>query len=264
MTFSNSTQSEISREAAGGTRLAGKVALITGGARGQGAAEAGLFVAQGATVVITDVLDADGASTASALGSTCTYLHHDVTQEADWKSVVDSIVEEHGRIDVLVNNAGVFQRGGVMDAMHDVWHRTIAVNQTGVYFGMATVAPFMVAQKSGSIVNISSVAGLQGAAGFTAYCASKWAVRGMTKGVAKELAPFGVRVNSVHPGIIDTAMLDTFAAFGDGISESLRQRIPMGRFAEAVEVGELVLFLASDESRYSTGSEFVVDGGWTS
>jgi 3alpha(or 20beta)-hydroxysteroid dehydrogenase len=254
--------SDVVRAAAGGGRLRGKVALITGGARGQGAAEAGLFVAQGATVVITDVLDDAGRATAAALGPTCTYLHHDVTSEADWKAVVDSIVETHGRLDVLVNNAGIFEGGGVLGGTRATWDRTIAINQTGVYLGMTTVAPVMVENRSGSIVNISSVAGLQGTHGFLAYGASKWAVRGMTKSAARELAPFGVRVNSVHPGIIDTPMLQTFTDLGEGVHDAIRSRIPMGRYAEAVEVGELVLFLATDESRYSTGSEFVVDGGW--
>ncbi len=254
--------SEVTRIAAGTGRLAGKVALITGGARGQGAAEAGLFVAQGATVVITDVLDTEGAVTAANLGNMCTYLHHDVTSEDDWSAVVASIVERFGRIDVLVNNAGIFKRGGILDGSREIWDATIAINQTGVYLGMAAVASQMVSQRAGSIVNISSVAGLQGTPGFIAYNASKWAVRGMTKGVAKELAPYGVRVNSVHPGIIDTPMLQTFNDISENIHDNIRQRIPMGRYAEAVEVGELVLFLASDESRYSTGSEFVIDGGW--
>jgi 3alpha(or 20beta)-hydroxysteroid dehydrogenase len=244
-------------------RLDGKVALITGGARGQGASEAGLFLAQGATVVITDVLDAEGAATAQRLGDKCTYLHHDVTSESDWGAVVASVVERFGRVDVLVNNAGVFQRGGVLDGTREVWDRTIAINQTGVYLGMQAVASTMVAQRSGSIINISSVAGMQGTAMFLAYCASKWAVRGMTKSVAKELASFGVRVNSVHPGIIDTPMLQTFTDINENIHDGIRARIPLGRYAEATEVGELVLFLASEESRYSTGSEFIVDGGWT-
>lgn len=254
--------SDVTRIAAGNGRLAGKVALITGGARGQGAAEAGLFVAAGATVVVSDLLDAEGAATAANLGDMCTYLHHDVTSESDWAAVVSSIVERFGRLDVLVNNAGIFKRGGVLDGTREVWDATIAINQTGVYLGMAAVAPQMVSQRNGSIINISSVAGMQGTPGFIAYNASKWAVRGMTKGVAKELAPHGVRVNSVHPGIIDTPMLQTFTEISENIHDNIRQRIPLGRYAEAVEVGELVLFLASDDSRYSTGSEFVVDGGW--
>ncbi len=245
-------------------RLEGKIALITGGARGQGAAEAGLFVKEGATVVITDVLDDDGAKTAANLGEKCVYMHQDVTSEDEWTAVVAAIVEQFGRIDVLVNNAGIFPAGGVLTTTKADYEKVIAINQTGVFLGMQAVGRVMVEQRSGSIVNISSIAGMQGTPGFIGYGASKWAVRGMTKSVARELAPFGIRVNSVHPGIIDTPMLQTFDALGPQIRESLDARIPVGRSAEAVEVGQLVLYLASNESSYSTGSEFIVDGGWLS
>jgi 3alpha(or 20beta)-hydroxysteroid dehydrogenase len=247
------------------TRLQGKVALITGGARGQGASEAGLFCRQGATVIITDVLDDEGEATAAALraeGFMCTYLHHDVVSEGEWASVVGTIVDTHGHLDVLVNNAGIFPRGGVLDTTLDDWNRVIAINQTGVFLGIQAAARVMVEQKSGSIINISSVAGLEGTPGFIGYGASKWAVRGMTKSAAKELAAFGVRVNSVHPGIIETAMLQTFDAIDPSVRGLVTARIPMGRTAEAVEIAQLVVFLASDESSYSTGSEFVADGGW--
>lgn len=244
-----------------GGRLAGKVALITGGARGQGESEAGLFLSHGATVVITDVLEAEGAATAKRLG--CTFLRHDVTKEADWAAVVSSIVETHGQLDVLVNNAGIFPHGGVLETTLADWERVIAINQTGVFLGMQAAARQMVAQRSGSIINISSIAGLQGTPGFLAYGASKWAVRGMTKSVAKELASFGIRVNSVHPGIIDTPMLQTFEDISPTVRSSVVNRIPNGRIAEALDVANLVLYLASDDSSYSTGSEFVVDGGWT-
>ena len=246
-------------------RLAGKVALITGGARGQGASEAGLFCREGAIVVIGDVLDADGEATAAALradGFACTYLHHDVTSESAWDAVVASIVETHGRLDVLVNNAGIFPRGGVLDTSLADWEKVVAINQTGVFLGMQAAARVMVTQRSGSIINISSVAGLEGTPGFIGYGATKWAVRGMTKAAAKELASHGVRVNSVHPGIIETPMLETFDAISPGTRDAVKLRIPMGRTAEAVEVAQLVLYLASDDSSYSTGSEFVVDGGW--
>ena len=245
-------------------RLDGKVALITGGARGQGAAEAGLFVREGATVVITDVLDDAGAKTAANLGETCVYMHQDVTSEDDWAVVVASVVERFGHLDVLVNNAGIFPAGGVLTTTKDDYERVVAINQTGVFLGMQAAARVMVEQRSGSIVNISSIAGMGGSAGFIGYGATKWAVRGMTKSAARELAPFGIRVNSVHPGIIDTAMLQTFDAVGPHVRENLNARIPVGRSAEAVEVAQLVLYLASDESSYSTGSEFIVDGGWLS
>jgi len=157
---------------------------------------------------------------------------------------------------------GVFELGGIVDTTLDQWNRTISINQTGVFLGMQAVAAHMSGRKTGSIVNISSVAGMTASPGFIAYGASKWAVRGMTKSVAKELAAFGVRVNSIHPGIIDTVMLQTFEQAGDGIRDAIRQRIPMGREADPIEVARLALYLACDDSSYSTGSEFVVDGGF--
>ena len=246
--------------------MSGKVALVTGGARGMGAAEARLFVGEGAKVLVTDVLDDAGRATAadiSADGSACRFVHHDVTSEQDWETAVSAAIDAFGRLDVLVNNAGIFERGGVMDTTLEAYRRTIEINQVGVFLGMKSVAPHMTGRGSGSIINISSVAGLSGSPGFLAYGASKWAVRGMTKAAARELAPFGVRVNSIHPGIIDTAMLQTFDAAGPQVREMVRMRIPMGREAEPERVADLALYLASDESSYSTGSEFVVDGGWS-
>lgn len=240
------------------------MALITGGARGMGASEAALFADEGARVVVSDVLDDVGAATASRIspdGTTCRFVHHDVTSEDDWAAAVAFTLDTFGGIDILVNNAGIFERGTVMDTTLEAYMRTVNINQVGVFLGMKSVAPHMVARKSGSIVNISSVAGMAGTPGFLAYGASKWAVRGMTKGVAKELAPFGVRVNSIHPGIIDTPMLQTFDDVG--VREMVRQRIPLGYEAEPVHVARLALYLASDDSSYSTGSEFIVDGGWS-
>lgn len=237
-------------------RLDDKVALITGGARGQGAAEAELFAAEGATVYITDVLDEEGAATAERLGDAVTYLHHDVTSEDEWQGVVGGITEERGRLDVLVNNAGIFRTVPLLDTTLDQWDQMIKINQTGVFLGLRTAGLVMRNQGSGSIINISSIAGLGPAAGAHAYGATKWAVRGMTKSAAVELAPDGVRVNSVHPGIIETAMLDEFGA----ALPMIRERIPMGRTAKPMEVANVVLFLASDESSYCSGHEFVVDG----
>jgi len=250
----------------GKDRLVGKVAVISGGARGMGASEAQLFLDEGAKVVITDVLDEAGKQTAQRLspdGSRCMFLHHDVTNEGDWASVVAETVSAFGQIDILINNAGIFERGSILDTPLKDFQRTIDINLTGVFLGMKAVAPHMVQRKTGSIVNISSVAGLAGTPGFVAYGASKWAVRGMTKGVAKELAPFGVRVNSIHPGIIDTPMLQTFDEAGEGVREAVRTRIPLGYEAEPIHVARLALYLASDDSAYSTGSEFIVDGGWS-
>lgn len=249
----------------GNNKLLGKVAIISGGARGMGASEAALFHSEGAKVVITDILDEDGKLKAKEIspdGSSCVFMHHDVTNKDNWAAIVAGTIELFGQVDVLVNNAGVFELGGIVDTTLDQWNRTISINQTGVFLGMQAVAAHMSGRKTGSIVNISSVAGMTASPGFIAYGASKWAVRGMTKSVAKELAAFGVRVNSIHPGIIDTVMLQTFEQAGDGIRDAIGQRIPMGREADPIEVARLALYLACDDSSYSTGSEFVVDGGF--
>lgn len=242
-------------------RLEGKIALITGGARGQGAAEGTLFAQEGATVVLTDVLDEDGERTAAAIDGR--YLHHDVTSEARWREVVEQVVGWFGRIDVLVNNAGIYRAEGLMTTAEADYRRVIDVNQVGVFLGMQAVARPMMEQRAGSIVNISSVAGLRGGGGSIAYTASKWAVRGMTKSAAVQLAPHGIRVNSIHPGLIETAMLHQVPGVDSGNMDSLLRRVPLGRVAEAEEVAKLALFLASDDSSYSTGSEFVIDGGMT-
>ncbi|MDX2379891.1 MAG: glucose 1-dehydrogenase [Acidimicrobiia bacterium] len=237
-------------------RLDDKVALITGGARGQGAAEAELFAAEGATVYITDVLDDVGEATAARLGEAVTFLHHDVTSESEWAAVVAAAIEAQGRLDVLVNNAGVFQMAGALDTDLDLWNRIITINQTGVFLGIREGGRAMRAQGSGSIVNISSIAGMIGVGPAHAYAASKWAVRGMTKSAAQELTPHGVRVNSVHPGYIDTDMLRDLSRDADRVA----QGVPIGRVAEAGEVASLVLFLASDDSAYCSGHEYVIDG----
>ena len=242
-------------------RLEGKVALITGGARGQGAAEARLFASEGASIVVTDILDSDGEETAAAVGGS--YLHHDVTNEDDWASVVSQAVEQYGGIDVLVNNAGIWLATPLLETSVEDYRRVIEINQVGVFLGMRAVAPAMIERGGGSMVNISSIAGLRGTARSIAYGASKWAVRGMTKSVAQELAPHGIRVNSIHPGFIDTAMLQQLPGIDAGHTQPYLDRVPLGRFAEADEVAKLALYLASDESSYSTGAEFVVDGGLT-
>ncbi|MDA0353230.1 MAG: glucose 1-dehydrogenase [Chloroflexi bacterium] len=242
-------------------RLEGNTALITGGARGQGAAEARLFAAEGANIVVTDILDDDGQQTAAAVGGT--YIHHDVTSEADWAAVVKQAVEQYGGIDVLVNNAGIWMQTHLLGGSLDDYRRVIEVNQIGVFLGMRDVAPAMIERGGGSIVNISSIAGLRGTAGSIAYGASKWAVRGMTKSAARELAPHNVRVNSIHPGLIDTAMLQQLPGIDSGNTDTYINRVPLGRFAAADEVAKLALYLASDDSSYSTGSEFIVDGGMT-
>jgi 3alpha(or 20beta)-hydroxysteroid dehydrogenase len=238
-----------------GGRVAGKVALITGGARGMGAAHARLFVAEGAKVVIGDILDAEGAALAAELGENARYIHLDVTQPDDWAAAVALCVADFGGLSVLVNNAGIFGGAPIVDHPIDMWQRFLDVNLTGPFLGIRAATTTLVASGNASIINISSIAGLRGAAGGHAYVASKFGLRGLTKSVAAELAPFGVRCNSVHPGIIDTPMAAGLNSAG--------YDYPIGRMARADEVSKLVLYLASDDSSYSTGSEFTVDGGLT-
>ena len=242
-------------------KLDGKVALITGGARGQGAIEGKLFADEGATVVLADVLDGPGEQTAGELG--CDYVHLDVSDEASWESAVADTLVRHGRIDVLVNNAGIFAAGTILSTALSDFQRMMDINCTGVFLGMQKVGQAMSETGGGSIVYISSVAGLMGTAGAASYGASKWAVRGMTKTAAKELGRHGIRVNSVHPGWIDTDMLDQVHDFDDGSDRTKRmlRTVPLGRVAEPDEVGRVVLFLASQDSSYCTGQEFTVDGG---
>jgi 3alpha(or 20beta)-hydroxysteroid dehydrogenase len=229
-------------------RLDGKVALISGGARGQGACEARLFAAEGAKVMVGDVLDDEGDALARELTS-------------EWSAIVAEAVERFGQLDILVNNAGIFRILPMMQTSLDDYRQINDVNQIGVFLGMKAASPALVERGGGSIVNISSIAGLRGSQASFAYSASKWAVRGMTKCAALELAPFKVRVNSIHPGIIDTPMAQEFVKFG--VLEAVRERIPMGELAQPEEVARLALFLASDDSTYCTGAEFIVDGGIT-
>ena len=242
-------------------RLENKVAIITGAARGQGAAEAKLFAAEGATVVLTDVLSSEGEATAAECGGT--FLHHDVSTEEAWERVVAETVAAHGRIDILVNNAGIFHRAKMVDHTLDDFRRIIDINTIGVFLGMRAVAPTMIAQESGSIVNISSVAGLVAAAGAIGYGASKFAVTGMTKTAAIELARYNVRVNSIHPGMIDTEMIHEVASHDDARLARMANATPFRRSADPDEIASLALFLASDESSFSSGSEFIADGGVT-
>jgi len=237
-------------------RLDDKVTIITGAARGQGACEAALFAAEGAIVYATDVIEptetpADGV----------TFLHHDVANEEAWAAVVDAVMAAHGRVDVLVNNAGIFRDGRLAETTLADYQRVIAVNQVGVFLGMKAVASHMRAAGRGSIVNVSSLAGMEGTVGAFAYGASKWAVRGMSKNAAQELGRYGVRVNSVHPGFIETEMMAQTPAVTAGKLDKVLRTVPLGRAGTVTEVANLVLFLASDESAYCTNGEFVVDGG---
>jgi 3alpha(or 20beta)-hydroxysteroid dehydrogenase len=244
-------------------RLDGKVALITGGARGMGKSHARHFVAEGARVVIGDVLDERGEAVAAKLGAhACRYTHHDVTSEQDWARAVATAVTDFGRLDVLVNNAGVLRRSRIADMPLAEFRAVLDVNVVGCWLGIKHVIAPMTAAGGGSIVNISSIEGMTGAAGLSAYSASKFAVRGVTKAAAQELGQFGIRVNSVHPGGVLTPM--TIAAaegFTDVDPVAFLKTMPLPRLAEPIEISRLVAFLASDESSYSTGAEFVADGG---
>ena len=244
-------------------RLDGKVALITGGARGMGKSHVRHFVAEGARVVSGDILDDRGQYVAAGLGAgSCRYVHLDVTSEADWAAAVATATEAFGRVDVLVNNAGVLKFASIADMPLNDFRRILEVNAVGCWLGMKAVIEPMKAAGGGSIVNISSIEGFTGAAGLSAYSASKFAVRGMTKAAAQELGPFGIRVNSVHPGGVLTRMtLGQAATFDHVDGDAFLRSLPIARFAEPVEISRLVAFLASDESSYSTGSEFVADGG---
>jgi 3alpha(or 20beta)-hydroxysteroid dehydrogenase len=226
-------------------RFSGKTVIVTGAARGQGAAEAELFAAEGANVVATDIAEGD-------------VLKHDIADEASWIRVVDHAIERFGGVDVLINNAGVLSTKPLDETEPAEFERVYRVNQRGTFLGMRAVIGPMSARGGGAIVNTSSGAALSGTPGMFAYVASKWALRGMTKAAARDLAKYRIRVNAILPGIIDTAMA------AENSPESLamfKAMIPFGRFGTPAEIGQLVAFLASDEARYITGAEFAIDGG---
>lgn len=246
-------------------RLKGKVALISGGARGQGAAEARLFAAEGAKVVIGDVLDDQAKATAQEInakanGHAAVAVHLDVTRAGDWRAAMDSCTSEFGGLDILVNNAGIFNTTGLEDTTEELWDAIVNINQKGVWLGMKFAVPAMRKRGGGSIINISSVAGLTGSTGSTAYHGTKGAVRLLTKAAAVQYGPEKIRVNSVHPGIIATQMIDIIPRHQ---REAFTAFVPLRREGNAEDVAKVVLFLASDDSSYVTGSELVVDGGLT-
>ncbi len=238
-------------------RFGGKVVLISGGARGQGAAEARMLVAEGAKVVLGDVLEDEGAALARELGPAAVFLRQDVTRAEDWAGAV-AAAETLGGLHGLVNNAGIYVPKPLMQTDAELFERHMRVNQLGCFLGMQAVVPAMERAGGGSIVNISSTAGLRGSPGAIAYSATKWALRGMTKAAALDLAPRNIRVNSVHPGPIATPMLDVRTP-----EENERRLlgVPLRRQGTAEEVAKLVLYLLSDDSAYMTGSELAIDGG---
>lgn len=236
-------------------RVDGKVVLISGGARGMGAAHARALVAEGAQVVLGDILDDEGAALATEIGDAARYVHLDVTQPDQWTDAVAAASETFGSLTGLVNNAGIVNGSTLQKFKLEKWQQILDVNLTGTFLGMRAAADAMIAAGGGSIVNVSSVEGLQGSPWAHGYVASKWAVRGITKSAALELAAQNVRVNSIHPGLIRTPMTE-------GIPDGML-KIPMNRSADPSEVAAFIVFLMSDESSYATGTEFVMDGGLT-
>jgi 3alpha(or 20beta)-hydroxysteroid dehydrogenase len=241
-----------------GGRLEGKVAIITGAARGQGACEARLFAEEGAKVVLGDVLDDEGEAVARDIGPSARYLHLDVRSESDWARAVQA-AGELGPLNVLVNNAAVVHFASVKDTTLADYVRVIEINQVGTFLGMRAVFDPMKAAGGGSIVNVSSIDGLQAKNGLVAYASSKWAIRGMTKVAAIEFGRHGIRVNSLHPGGVDTVMGNPT---GDAEIDRFYQDHPIPRCGRPIDIARLALFMASDECSYSTGSEFIADGGW--
>lgn len=238
------------------SRLEGKVAIITGAASGMGAAHVKMFIDNGAKVVVSDIQEDKGQELASSFGENAIFVKHDVTNEEEWNTVVKKAIDTFGKVDILVNNAGIdYPETDIEDVTTDAYRKLIDINQTSVFFGMKAVAPIMKKQNGGSIVNISSLAGIIGANKKMAYTSSKFAVRGMTKAAALELGEFNIRVNSVHPGFIRTPMTEHL------INDELEAVFPLKRAGRVEEVSYLIVYLGSDESTYSTGSEFVIDGG---
>jgi 3alpha(or 20beta)-hydroxysteroid dehydrogenase len=239
--------------------LDGKVALITGGARGMGEAHVRLFLEEGARVVFGDVLEEEGKALAEETGAT--YVRHDVSRQEEWERAVGTAVEVYGRLDVLVNNAGILKFRRIADMSPEDFDQVIDVNLKGTWLGIKSAIEPMKAAGRGSIVNISSIEGFVGAEGLSAYSASKFGVRGLTKSAARELARFKIRVNSVHPGAIRTSMAMDPDMMNEVDGEAFVKSMVIKRFAKPVEVSHVVAFLASDRASYCTGSEFMVDGG---
>ncbi|MEV8313050.1 glucose 1-dehydrogenase [Streptomyces sp. NPDC059900] len=237
--------------------LDGKAVLITGAGRGQGAAEARLFAQAGARVVVTDVREEEGRTVAKSLGDQGLFVRHDVTDAESWAAAVAAGVSAFGRLDALVNNAALWRTASVENETYENFEALVRVNLLGPFLGIQAVLPALRRAGGGSIVNVSSTAGLVGIRGHAAYGSTKFGLRGLTRSSALDLAEYGVRVNSVHPGAIDTPMISAASAGRDW------SHLPLGRMGRPEEVGELILFLASEASSYITGAEFAVDGGST-
>ena len=242
-------------------QVAEKVAIVTGGARGQGAAHARALADAGASVMITDILVDDGQAVAAEIGVRARFMRHDVTDEAGWDAVVAATLDAFGRIDILVNNAGVVAFNAVQDTSRAQFERVFQINVVGAFLGLKAVHPHMQAAGGGSVINIASIAAVKGAKGMAAYGVSKWGLRGLTRYAAQDYASDHIRVNTILPGVIDTPMTHNEAP--PGKLEKVMASIPWGRMGGAGEVAELVLFLASDAAQFITGAEIAIDGGAT-
>ena len=245
-----------------GNRMAGKIAIVTGGARGMGAATSRMFANEGATVIIADVLTDDGEALAAELGEAARFCRLDVSDEASWSALVDDAMSRHGRIDALVNNAAVVAFGPIVELAATDIDRVLGINVKGTMLGLKHVGVKMCAAGRGSIVNVSSLDGMRGANSLSLYSSSKWAVRGLTKTAALEFGPLGVRVNSVHPGGVNTVMGNPQGLEGAAKNAGY-ERVPLQRIGEPDEIAAATLFLCSDEASYIAGAELLVDGGWT-
>jgi len=237
------------------SRLEGKIALVSGGARGIGAAAARAMIVAGGKVVIGDLLDDEGVALAEQLGPSATFVHLDVTKPEEWEAAVAMTVMTCGKLNVLVNNAGITNTGPIDEYRHADWDKIIAINLTGTFNGIKAALPALKATGGGSIINVSSISGIRGYPTLAGYVASKFGVRGLTKAAALDLAKYGIRVNSLHPGFVQTPMT--------AASHPPTSPIPMNRAADPSEIAHLLVFLASDESSFSTGAEFIADGGET-
>lgn len=248
-------------------RLENKVAIITGGGTGIGKETALLFAKEGAKVVITDINGESGSLAVKEIqqnGGEAIFINHNVSKEEDWKKVAEETIKAFGKVDVLFNNAGIYIIKPITEIELEEWNRLMSINVTGVFLGMKHIMPLMAKQNKGSVINASSIAGLTGAPGHVLYGASKGAVRIMSKDAAMEYASAGVRVNSIHPGYIDTGMADYASEVSGSSKEQLgKDLFPLGRLGSVKDVANTVLFLASDESAFTTGTEFVIDGGAT-
>jgi 3alpha(or 20beta)-hydroxysteroid dehydrogenase len=241
-------------------RLDGKVAIVTGGARGQGEAEVRAFAAEGARVVVSDVLVDEGKALADELGDDVAFNRHDVSSEEEWEAAIAFTLERFGGLDVLVNNAGIARGGPIAQHTLADYERVVAVNQVGVFLGIRSAVAPMTTAGGGSIINISSGAGLRATKYMIGYAATKYAVTGMTAAAALELARYGIRVNSIHPGVIETPMV---AGSSPEMMSSMIKATPLRRVGQPSEIAQVALFLASDESSYMTGAHLPVDGGIT-